>query len=44
MCMCLKEVCYEKLDFDFTSQNSKLPLFHGLDFKVFPNDLLTCPE
>ena len=29
---------------DATSQNSKPPLFHGHDFKVFPNELLTCPE
>ena len=29
---------------DATSQNSKPPLFHGHDFKFFPNKLLTCPE
>ena len=29
---------------DFTSQNPKPPLFHRHDFKVFPNELLTCPE
>ena len=25
----------------FTSQNPKSTLFHGHDFKVFPNELLT---
>ena len=29
---------------DFRSQNPKPPLFHGYDFKGFPNKLLTCPE
>ena len=29
---------------DFTSQNPKPPLFHGHEFKVFPNELLMCPE
>ena len=29
---------------DFTSQTPKPSLFHGHDFKVFPNELLTCPE
>ena len=29
---------------DFKSQNPKPPLFHGHDFKVFPKELLTCPE
>ena len=26
---------------DFASQN---PLSHGHDFKVFPNEMLRCPE
>ena len=29
---------------DFTSQNPKPPHSHGHDFKVLPNELLTCPE
>ena len=29
---------------DFTTQNPKSPLFQGHDLKVFPNELLTCPE
>ena len=29
---------------DLTSQTPKPSLFHGHDFKVFPNELLTCPE
>ena len=29
---------------DFTSQNQKPPHFHGHDFKVFLDELLTCPE
>ena len=28
---------------DFTGQNPKPPLSQGHDFKVFPNELLTCP-
>ena len=45
---CLKEVCYSMknviMNQDFTSRNPEPPLFHGLDFKVFPNKLLMCPE
>ena len=29
---------------DLTSQNPKTPLFHGHNFKVCTNELLTCPE
>ena len=29
---------------DFTSQNLKHQLFHGHDFKVFPNELPKRPE
>ena len=45
MRMCLKEVCYEKLHYESRlSYSPKSPLFHGRDFKVFPNELLMCPE
>ena len=29
---------------DFTSQKLKPTLFHGYNFNVFPNELLTCTE
>ena len=45
MYMCLKEICYKKLHYESRLYRSKPkpPLSQGHDFKVFPNELLTCP-
>ena len=46
MHICLKKIVMKNfiMKQDFTTQNPKSPLFQGHDLKVFPNELLTCPE
>ena len=46
MHICLKKIVMKNfiMNQDFTTQNPKSPLFQGHDLKVFPNELLTCPE
>ena len=43
MCTCFEEACYEKLHYEsrLHKLKPKTPLFHGHDFTVFPNELLT---